>query len=138
MFWIKVKCPAGPLKWKFWQLALENWKKSARKHITEKAILLNFENLSAIFRPKLFEKNTSLFLTRPRSLGIHFFFQILASWKTLSLLKLIFNASKFWQIPYFDIFWKVLFFTLALSANLVLKAVQVVVGHYLQIFFQFL
>lgn len=48
--------------------------------------------------------------------------------KTHFFLKLIFRATENQQRPKFDIFHKVLFFTLGSSANLVLNAVPIAAG----------
>ena len=54
--------------------------------------------------------------------------QFLISWKPLSLFKLIFKPTMFWQTPKFDLLQKALFLTLTPSTDLVVKAVQIEAG----------
>ena len=108
MLRIRGKRPPDHLKLNF---ALENCKNSPLQHFPEKAILLNFENLSTMFcqdclRKYIFTLNSS---QTPWNLQ---FLQILNIRKLLLLLQLIFIKTEFWHTPKFNIFQKALFFTL--------------------------
>ena len=81
-------------------------------------------------------QNTFLFLTRSRPLGIYIFVISILE-KPLLPLKLILKATKFWQVTKFDIFQKVLVFSLDSSTNLLPEAVQEEAGQYLLGFFTF-
>ena len=56
--------------------------------------------------------------------------QILVPWKPLSLVKWTFKVTEFREILKFIIFQEALFFTLALTSDLVAEAVQVETGYY--------
>ena len=105
---------------------LQNFKtcKKSLKYFAEKPILLNFETFPQCFVQYLLRKLVFISNSAQITYALHFW-QILVSWKPLSMVEWIFKVNEFWQTPKFDIFQEALFFTLVSSTNLLLEAVQV-------------
>ena len=87
-------------------------------------------NLSTTFCTIMSGEAHHHFQLGPDDLNLHFL-RILVLQKTHFLLKLIFRATELYQRTKFDTFEKVLFCTLASSANLVLNTVPIAARQYL-------
>ena len=90
--------PAVHQKAKFCQFFVETYKKSAVKHFMEKASLLNFENLSRIFCPRLSKGTDFYFKLGLDSLTFHFLkillFENTHSLFTFTIHPLLFTLPK--------------------------------------------
>ena len=116
-------------KAKFWQFLVKNCEKSAVKHSIKKPSLLNFENFSPIFCPKLSKEADFYFELGPDPITLYFL-KILVFEKTHSLFKLIFKEIQL-QKCLNMISFKKLFCTLGSSMHFGQNVVPVATGDYL-------